>query len=243
MARIISPPRSELVRLRQPLTRGERLVFDFLDTHLPDAWEIYVQPHLNGLRPDFVLLHPRVGIAVFEVKDWNLDAMEYYVLERPGKAPELFGRKDGRSFSLQSQNPVKKVYLYKREINELYCPRLHRRAGLAVITAGIIFPFAKGERVRKLLHPFLRYRGMDEYGKYNPVSGMEALQSGNVGLIFPEGLRKHSSYMNPNLAKDLRNWLVEPDFSATQRKPLLLDNTQRNLVMTRTITGYRRIKE
>jgi hypothetical protein len=45
--------------------------------YLPIDWEIYVQPHLNGLRPDFVLLNPRIGIAVFEVKDWDLSAMGY----------------------------------------------------------------------------------------------------------------------------------------------------------------------
>ena len=45
---------------------------------LPAEWGIYVQPHLNGLRPDKVLLHPRVGVAVFEIKDWDLRAMRYY---------------------------------------------------------------------------------------------------------------------------------------------------------------------
>ena len=42
---------------------------------------------LNGLRPDFVLLHPRNGIAVFEAKDWDLDAMDYFVRNGNGHAP------------------------------------------------------------------------------------------------------------------------------------------------------------
>jgi len=46
---------------------------------LPPSWEIYLQPHLNGLRADFVLRHPRNGVAVFEVKDWDLDAMDYFM--------------------------------------------------------------------------------------------------------------------------------------------------------------------
>ncbi|NCB60598.1 MAG: DNA helicase, partial [Gammaproteobacteria bacterium] len=77
MKRFVSPPIDQFHKLRQPLTDGERVVFDFFNSHLSVEWEIYVQPHLNGLRPDFVLLHPRAGIAVFEVKDWNLDAMHY----------------------------------------------------------------------------------------------------------------------------------------------------------------------
>ena len=59
-------------------------MLDFFDRYLPDGWEIYIQPHLNGVRPDFVLLHPNVGIAVFEIKDWNLDAMPYFVIEEAG---------------------------------------------------------------------------------------------------------------------------------------------------------------
>ncbi len=80
MTRTISPPRADLESLRQPLEEGEWRVFEFFDAHLPEKWEIYIQPHLNGLRPDFVLLHPDVGIAVFEVKNWDLDAVERWVV-------------------------------------------------------------------------------------------------------------------------------------------------------------------
>ena len=87
MPRFVSPPINHLDSLRQPLTKGERLVFDFFNAHLAQEWEIYLQPHLNGLRPDIVLLHPEAGIAVFEIKDWDLDAMEYWVENRSGKSP------------------------------------------------------------------------------------------------------------------------------------------------------------
>ena len=66
--RIFDPPRDEFDQLPTPLTDGERRVIDLFDQKLPTEWEIYVQPHLNGLRPDIVLLHPGVGVAVFEVK-------------------------------------------------------------------------------------------------------------------------------------------------------------------------------
>jgi hypothetical protein len=69
VSRFICPSREELGRLRTPLTAGERWVLKFFDRHLPGGWEIYVQPHISGLRPDFILLHPHAGIAVFEVKD------------------------------------------------------------------------------------------------------------------------------------------------------------------------------
>ena len=101
-------------------------VFEFFDNHLALEWEIYLQPHLNGLKPDFVLLNPKVGIAVFEVKDWNLQAMQYRVEERDGKAPLLLGEKDGKKFSLQNQNPyicLKQLYSQVGEVLEKYMPQ------------------------------------------------------------------------------------------------------------------------
>jgi len=63
-SRIIEPPLADVEagRLRTTLNPGEKLALDFFHRHLPPAWEIYIQPHLNGLRPDFVLLHPRMRV-------------------------------------------------------------------------------------------------------------------------------------------------------------------------------------
>lgn len=242
MERFVSPSIEHLEQLRQPLTDGERMVFDLFNETLAPEWEIYIQPHLNGLRPDFVLMNPAVGIAVFEVKDWNLDAMRYWVEERAGKAPRLCASDGRKEFSVQNQNPVEKIYRYKQEIHELYCPRLDGKAGFATITAGVIFPFAKSAAVRELLRPSLEYRGMFAWPQYNPVSGAEAIAENRVDLVFPESRRSASRFMSDEQADDMRNWLVEPDFSATQRKPIELDSTQRSYVTSRTQSGYRRIK-
>ncbi|MDO6671337.1 NERD domain-containing protein/DEAD/DEAH box helicase [Cobetia amphilecti] len=242
MRRFVSPPVEHFDRLRQPLTKGERIVFDLFNETLAPEWEIYIQPHLNGLRPDFVLMNPAVGIAVFEVKDWNLDAMRYWVEDRPGRAPQLWASDGRKEFSIHSQNPVEKIFKYKNEIHELYCPRLNAKAGFATITAGIIFPFANTEDVQKLLRPCLDYRGMLGWPQYNPVSGAEAITESRVHLVFPESRRLTSRFMSGEQADDMRNWLIEPDFSATQRKIIELDSNQRSYVTSRTQSGYRRIK-
>lgn len=118
--RIIYPPVADFNRLRQPLTSGERRVFDLFNKHLPDDWEIYIQPHLNGLRPDFVLLNPKVGIGVFEVKDWDLNAMTYR-----NEGSVLRASHEGQTFDVWP-NPVQQLRRYKEEIHQLYCPRLER---------------------------------------------------------------------------------------------------------------------
>jgi len=242
MERTVSPPESQFHKLRQPLTSGEMRVFKFFDNNLAPEWEIYLQPHLNGLKPDFVLLNPNVGIAVFEVKDWDLDAVSYSIDLNTNRAPKLIGEKDGKSFSMQKDNPIEKVRRYKKELFELYCPRLQQGAGFAVITAGVIFPFADEQRVKSLFEASLKYRVPDQFRKYNPLTGRDSLASNSLERVFPEGNRKQSFHMKAMFAADIRNWLVEPDFSSTQRMPIELDANQKSLVTSRTKSGYRRIK-
>ena len=239
LTRLIDPPRSAFDRLPNSLTDGERQVIDFFDRCLDPAWEMYVQPHLNGLRPDLVLLHPRIGIAVFEIKDWDLSAMRYFV-----SGSDLLAERNGKSFRVKD-NPIAKIRLYKNEIFELYCPRLGTKAGRAVITAGLVFTRTPRHRVITLLDR-IRDEAMRKYKNYYPIAGSDDL--GDLGQssldrIFPESKRLSSKYMNPDKAEDLRGWLREPAFSKEQRiRPIPLSPPQLNLVKTRTRSGYRRIR-
>ncbi|SLN67170.1 hypothetical protein ROE7235_03710 [Roseibaca ekhonensis] len=243
---IVHPPLDEISDLRQPLTKGERTVLELFTRKLPPGWEIYVQPHLNGLRPDFVLLNPKVGIGVFEVKDWDLNAMSYrndFMQVGGGQTqrPILRASRDGESFDVWP-NPVQQLRRYKEEIHQLYCPRLEKKNGFAVITAGLIFPFASRDSAAALMAPHQTREEREKYPAYSPISGREALSDGWLEKVFPESSRQSSRYMTPDHADDLRGWLVEPDFSADQRKPLEMDAQQRSLADTRTEGGYRRIK-
>lgn len=83
---------------------------------------------------------------------------------------------------------------------------------------------------------------MLDWPQYNPVSGAEAISGERLDLIFPESRRSSSKFMTEDQANDMRNWLVEPDYSSTQRKPIELDAAQRGYVTSRTQSGYRRIK-
>lgn len=241
MSRIIEPPRDQLDHLPTALTPGEQEVLNLFDTQLPDEWEIYIQPHLNGLRPDFVLLHPNVGIAVFEIKDWNLNAISYWVEPDPATGqPRLKARNsDGRTFS--PENPVDRIRLYKSEIHSLYCPRLEGKGGFATITAGLIFTRTARAQVKEKFDPLLD-KGMHEYPQYYPLSGADDLAMHDLKTIFPEFDRGSSYFMSEDLAEDVRGWLREPAFSQEQRQPLEMDSRQHDLATTRTVTGYRRIK-
>src|SRR5690242_5295707 len=113
-SRVISPPLEALAKLRTPLTPGEGEVLQLLQSGLDTDWEIYVQPHLNGCRPDFVLLNPRVGIGVLEVKDWNLESPRLQWRKNTHGADVLIGTHQGRDY--RHEDPIHKLLYYKREL-------------------------------------------------------------------------------------------------------------------------------
>jgi hypothetical protein len=231
-------------------------VFDYFDQLLRPEWEIYVQPHLNGLRPDFVLLHPHTGIVVLEVKDWNLDAMRYEVVKAtPTGAPRLFGHKDGKRFSLDTENPFNKIHLYRDEILQLYCPSFEQdpENSPRVVAGLVIFTRADRKRVENTFAECIRHfdLGEPDKGTRNPkrnncrIGGQDDLAAHNYETL--RQLIEFASYpdrqgMSEKVAADLRHWLEEPELSAEQRRPLPLDEKQKDLATTRTASGYRRVK-
>jgi hypothetical protein len=202
MPRFISPPLDQLSSLRTPLTPGERKVLDFFDKNLRPDWEIYIQPHLNGLRPDFVLLNPHVGIAVFEVKDWNLNAMPYRVKYSSTDAPELWvTSRAGKAFRV-ADNPVEKVIQYKDNLLNLYCPRLAINASatngscLSVVTAGVILTEATTSQAKELFQPFQEHLKLSgNKVPYHPFAGKEALEGNLLKVVFPEASRSDSKFI------------------------------------------------
>lgn len=243
--RVVDPPLGELDRLRQPLTEGEHRVLDWFMEILPSGWEIYIQPHLNGLRPDFVLLNPECGIAVYEVKDWNLQSLDYFVQDsRSG--PKLMGRRDGKTFSLGSRDPVAAIDQYKREIYGLYAPSLSAGEGYGAIVAGVIFTNATTREVENLLHPLREAKAHTEYAKLYPIIGKDLIgELGERSLrAVLNSARKIDSRMSSRVATDLRHWLVEPSFARDQRVPLvkLLTPKQRDLCLNKGRVRFRRIK-
>lgn len=90
-----------------PRTKGE----EYLLTHFSNSprfkgWTIFEQPHINSMKPDFILLHPEKGIIIIEVKDWDLSSEIYinggYIL--------------GTNGNLIKKNPINQVEKYKDSI-------------------------------------------------------------------------------------------------------------------------------
>lgn len=244
LSRLISPPLAELDRLRPPLEPGECEVLAWLDRHLKLPWEIYIQPHLNGLRPDFVLLHPRAGIIVLEVKDWDFSAMEYRVQPREDAAPALEIRTQAGWKMHEASNPISKLHLYRDEIQNLYCPSLGGADVHRLVSCAAIFTRATRDQAVELLRPSIDhyFSNLSEYPLNCAVVGTAELATNDLGSVLRVALNTSQRGMTDAVADDLRHWLNEPEYSAEQRREPRLTDKQRNLVQTKTEKGYRRIK-
>ena len=251
MNRIISPPKSDWDKLRQPLEAGERQFIEYLDKNLHRNWEIYIQPHLNGLCPDVVILNPTVGIGVFEVKNWNLQAMNYFLKEDNYGMTQLQAI-NTRGVKFQyCPNPVDQLLQYKKEIVNLYSFGLNfQKYGSLVVNVGLVLPSATKEEAEELFLPIFKSRNqrvfnlVDEGAEnYNNCIITQEDLSEDIKFVLPSGITRFSSqFMNKVIANQLRIWLIEPESNREQRTPITYNTKQLDYVNSRTKSGYRRIK-
>ena len=247
--RVIYPDKDKWAELE--LSVEEKFVFNrFNADDFPVEWEMYIHPHVNGLRPDLVLLHPKFGIAVYEfIKERNLQTI-----------------RDSIELDMTINNPFKKVELYERELLEFYCPRLGAMYGVKfnpAITIGLIFTEVSQTEVDDLKTCLVKrlktgdiftevpqmtkglIHRLDTYQQYYPVVGSDNLDKLNV--LFPKRKLDYSSYMMEvsssiisgskpeDTAADLRAWLTETE----DWVPLNLNKDQEEIATSRTSTGYR----
>ena len=226
--RLIFPPRSDLARF-PALTAGEAKVLDYLDRALAVEWEIYVQRHLNGLKPDFVLLHPEGGVLILEVKDWTLDTWKIQWKTRPQAAPLPVGCHGATE--LTQRNPVEQVLNYRSEIANLYAIDTDGKPGLADVA--LVFPFAPRQEAISALAPALEHRRKSSI----PIVGHDDLESATFDLALTAARTRNS----PESVVRLREWLVGTAEIVTT-EPVPLTPRQRELITTSTDSGYRRIR-
>lgn len=245
MGRIINPALSQIDRLRQPLTFGETKVLEWLDNNLSLNWEIYIQPHLNGLRPDFVILHPQAGVVVIEVKDWNLSSTRYRMTRSHAEAaPQLQVSTDVGWKNKEEANPINGLAIYRDEIQQLYCPHLDGHNAHKIVSCVAIMTVATRAKALALLQPSVDYffEANHEYPMNCAILGMDDLENPDFGEVLRVGIKTREIGMSEKVASDLRHWLIEPEYSAEQREPIPLTTAQRRLVTERTESGYRRVK-
>jgi hypothetical protein len=106
----IFPTLENIKRLKVQPTEGEWFLIKYLLENLSNEIEIYFQPFINGDRPDIILIQKGVGVAIIEVKDWNLDS---YKIDEDN---HWHLKKDNQHL----KSPFKQVFDYKSNMFSLH---------------------------------------------------------------------------------------------------------------------------
>lgn len=110
---IFFPEFNNINKLKQAPTAGELHALEVLKD-LPDDYEIYFQPFINGYTPDIVIVRKNFGVLIIEVKDWEL--MHYKI---DGNDNWIL-----RKENIPIKSPIKQVEAYKNDLYNLSVPAL-----------------------------------------------------------------------------------------------------------------------
>jgi hypothetical protein len=229
----------ELAGLKPGLTAGEWQCLEMFNRHLIEGWEIYVQPYLNGLRPDFVLLNEAAGVVVVEVKDWTPGP---YANQRGTGSNMVVVSTPGNPEPIPVKDPVIQAGRYRSEILDIYCTQLGV-SNKAVDLAGslVILPSFESKDALQLLLP----KGDPNKEGLGPVSvlGLKGFDPSEIEGMLPVQAAHGEGSMNTAAAKELQKWLIEPEVVRSRRDGAIrLDARQEELAKSRTKTGLRRIR-
>jgi hypothetical protein len=243
----------QISQFKQPLTAGEFCLLEYLENNLkkdPDfnggnlaeynGWLIFVQPFLNGSRPDIIIFNPRVGVQIFEVKDWDL--RHYSFENRKGndsKIHKVFCVSD-RNGTYQIKSPIKQVEHYKEKICGQLIPRIGEDVDEKTKTYGLIktavyFHKTTTESAQTL------FKETENNFKVSPVIGYDALKDNNLIAVVPDiRWETGSLYWKKEWNDELLFWLNPPVHMIEQGTLLTLTTEQRKFANPQV--GHQRVR-
>ena len=207
------PTWDEIEKFHNPLTEGEEHLARFLDDTLPEEWMIFVEPYLNGTRPDIVVFNPQVGVMIYEVKDWNLNFYHW-------KDGQLFVNDAKGSHPIK--DPGKQAEYYKTNIIEQLVPQLGEEIdrnsdAFGLVRTGLYFHKMPGEASRAFFNK----------PSYSFIIGYDDLHDSNLDNIVPYLHLKQSKFMQTEWADEIEWWLKPPFHSIEQAHDFELSSNQK----------------
>ena len=223
MARCV-PSREAVRSFKVPLMPGEDALLDALLAHLPDDCEIYVQPFLNGDRPDLVVVRRGHGALIVEVKDWDLGA--YHT-----GAGEWTLRKNG----VRKTSPVQQVETYKKNlfalhVEELAVRQVFNTRTFRVVQCGVYLHGAETDR-----------EAAEACGspRWTVTAGRESLSADGVQRISREGgLLRADPLFDDDLYDALRRYLDPGEHHPDEGTTIVYTDSQKPVV--ESVAGHRR---
>ena len=245
----IIPSWESINNFKQPLTEGESYLLRFLDEKLKkdslfredgdltnyNGWLIFVQPFLNGCRPDFVLFNPYVGVQIIEVKDWNLHNYSF-LNDNQGKQDFYVSDRDG-SYPIKS--PIKQVLYYKEKLEGQLIPQIGEEIDnnikkYGLIKTSIYFHKATTDEAQSL------FKNQGVNFVYFPIFGKDLLSDLNLKKIVPDSSMLQSYYWSRDWNKEILFWLNPPFHAIEQGTKLILNSYQKKFAVPQS--GHFRVR-
>lgn len=119
------------------MTSGERRFADRVESHLEEDYLCWYDVPVGdlGLHPDFVILHPRRGLLILEVKDWRLDTIQR-INRQVATIITASGVKQVTSPMQQARQYAHAVVQQLESDPSLVFPESHRYAGRLMVPWG-----------------------------------------------------------------------------------------------------------
>ena len=224
----VSPSVDDIKNFYPEFVNQYKDLLNFLIQELGPRWSFYFRPHLNGLCPDIVLLHPEKGIQVIN-----------------------FYSKDSTSSLLRE---FRNLLSIKEMITEIYSPRMRLfflelknspfGRNNPLISVCLVVPNLSKDKISEALKLELEKNKITTKTskKYYPILSKESIQNLDIHEFVPMTKYPKSMYMKDEYCDDLRSWLTYSDEKKESYKPIILDDVQEKLASSRTKSGYRRIK-
>lgn len=249
----IYPNWQQIKDQHQPLTDGELCLLKYLDKFLPrdnawqenqslnkyNGWLIFVQPYLNGNRPDIIIFNPFVGGMVIEVKDWDLKHYSWETIQKGKYSKDVLKVSDSRG-SYKIKSPLTQVIHYKEIIIGQLVPLIGERvdknkAAYGLFKVGCYFHKSKTHKAQTFFE-----KKVKNFNKF-PVFGFDFLNSpDNLEKIVPDVVYKKSNYWDRDWNKELLFWFKPPFHSIEQGTPLRLRAEQ--IKIAEPSSGHYRVK-
>ncbi|MCT8977914.1 NERD domain-containing protein [Clostridium sp. CX1] len=210
-----------------PRTDGETYLLNvFRSSPRFHGWGIFEQPHINSMKPDFILLHPERGIIIIEVKDWNLDLDVY----------ENGGYIRGTDGQAHKKNPINQVENYKKSIlkaelnNSVYLAENFENYYGCIET---VVYFHRASKAQVLA--FCGYG--NKYTKIWTMEDIEYIKNAQNKLTAIKHTyalaMEHSKYNNngllQQLVEELAKHLQYSDYNHERKQPYILKGAQKDL--------------
>lgn len=202
--------------LKQKPTDGELYALKVL-SKLPDDYEVYFQPFINGHNPDIIVIRKNYGVLIIEVKDWQLN--NYQIDENS----DWILLKE----NIPIKSPIKQVETYKNDLYHLSIPsllnlKLKDKKHYGIVRIGVYFHYETSNSIKE--HNVKTDKFCRIYGQNNFT----------IEKIKKHSLREYANGLfTDEIYKEFQRVLKPSFHTLEQSQPVNLSKKQKELAISK----------